>query len=75
MKLTSSAIFCEENQRAYGLFGSLGLDNLAVQALGFSIIILVLGYNLLRLKQNESVRIEIEPSSNKDDSQNPGPSE
>lgn len=74
MKLTSSAIFCDENQRAYGLFGSLGLDKLTAQALGFGII-LVLAYNLLRLKQNESVRTEIEPSSNKDDSQDPGPSE
>ncbi|KAM7440550.1 Netrin receptor unc5c [Porites harrisoni] len=73
VKLTSASIFCEENQRAYGLFGSLGLDNLTVQALGFSIIILVLAYNLLGLKQNESVRTEIEPSSNKDDSQDPGP--
>lgn len=75
MKLTSSVIICEENQRAYGLFGSLGLDNLTVQAFGFSIIILAFAYNLLRLNQNESVRIEIEPSSNKDDSQDPGRSE
>lgn len=74
MKLTSSAIICEENQRAYGLFGSLGLDNLTVQAFGLSII-LAFAYNLLRLNQNESVRIEMEPSSNKDDSQDPGRSE
>lgn len=62
VKQTSSAIIFEENQRLYGLLGSMGLDNSTVQAFGFSIIVLALAYNLFNPTRNESTRIEIEPS-------------
>lgn len=59
----SSAMVCEENQRAYDLLGSLGLDNLTSQAFGFGIIVIFLAYyNFLYQKQNGSGRIEIAPS-------------
>lgn len=62
VKQTSSAIIFEENQRLYGLLGSMGLDNSTVQAFGVSIIVLALAYNLFNPTRNESTRIEIEPS-------------
>ena len=67
----SSAIVCEENHHAYGLLGSLGLDNLTTQAFGFGIILISLVYyNLVYQKQNRSGRVEIEPSLKE-----PGPGE
>jgi len=67
VRQVSSAIVCEENQGAYGLLGSLGLDNLTTQAFGFAVIVISLAYyNFLYQDQNKPKRIEIEPSSMKD---------
>jgi len=67
VRQVSSAIVCEENQGAYGLLGSLGLDNLTTQAFGFAVIVISLAYyNFLYQDQNNPKRIEIEPSSMKD---------
>ena len=75
VKQTSSAIIFEENQRLYGLLGSMGLDNSTVQAFGFSIIVLALAYNLFNPTRNESTRIEIEPSLKDFGPQHEDPSE
>lgn len=59
----SSAMVCEESQRAHGVLGSMGLDNFSIKVFGFGIILIALAcYNIFYQGRNGSRRVEIEQS-------------
>ena len=58
----SSTIFCQENEHAYGMLQSLGLDSVTIQACGFSILILYFAYLIFSPKR-KNCGVEGEPSN------------
>lgn len=58
----SSTIFCQENEHAYGMLQSLGLDSVTIQACGFSILVLYFAYLFFSPKRKNSGE-EGEPSN------------
>lgn len=50
----SSAITCQENEHTHGMLQSLGLDNLTIQALGFSILVLWFAKRIFYPKRKDS---------------------
>lgn len=63
----SSAIFCQENERAHGMLQSPGLDNLTIQAFGFSLV-LYFAYLIFSPKR-KNCGVEGEPSLKNFDAQ------
>lgn len=61
VKQVSSAIVYQENQLAHGILQSLGLDNLTIQAFGFSIMVLYFAYSIFSPKRKDP-GTEREPS-------------
>ena len=64
VKQASSAMVCEERQRAHDVLGSMGLDNnCSTKILGFGILVFSLVYyNFFYQGQNGPRRVEIEQS-------------
>ena len=57
----SSAIFCQENEQTHGMLQSLALDNVTIQAFGFSILVLYFAYLIFSPKR-KNCGVEGEPS-------------
>ena len=57
----SSAIFCQENEQTHGMLQSLTLDNLTIQAFGFSILVLYFAYRIFSPKR-KNCGVEGKPS-------------
>jgi len=63
----SSTIFCQENEQ-HSMLQSLGLDNLTIQAFGFSVLVLYFAYVIFSPKR-KSCGIERECSLKNFDTQ------
>ncbi|KAK2553307.1 hypothetical protein P5673_025271 [Acropora cervicornis] len=60
-QVSSSIIICEESQSGSGLLGSLGLDTLSTQVLGFSFIVMSIAYyNFFNINQGFSEKVDRE---------------
>ncbi|XP_067041693.1 uncharacterized protein [Acropora muricata] len=60
-QVSSSIIICEESQSGNGLLGSLGLDTLSTQVLGFSFIVMSIAcYNFFNLNQGSADKVDSE---------------
>lgn len=70
VKQVSSAIFCQENdEHTHSMLQSLGLDNLTIQAFGFSILVLYFAYVIFSPLKRKNFGIEREPSLKNFDTQ------